>query len=134
MAFGTFDILHAGHEHFLKKAKSFGDQLIVVVARDRTVKKIKGENPLNNEKKRAKAIREKGLADKVILGHFDDKYKNIRKHRPDTIVLGYDQMVFTQKLNKLLIDNNLNTTIERLEAFYPQVYKSSLLKQENCQE
>jgi len=43
LAFGTFDILHPGHEFYLKEAKKHGDILDVVVARDSTVEKIKGK-------------------------------------------------------------------------------------------
>jgi len=129
MAFGTFDIFHDGHEHFLKQAKKFGDYLIIVVARDKTVRQIKGETPLNNESHRMETLRKSGLADKVIAGDLTDKYKAIRKYRPEVIVLGYDQMVFTQKLHKILIDIKLDARIERLDAFFPQVFKSSLLKQ-----
>ncbi len=128
MAFGTFDILHEGHENFLKQAKALGNFLLVVIARDKTVKQIKGEPALNNERQRLNNLKKSGLADKVILGFHDDKYKVIRKIRPNTIALGYDQMVFTQKLNKVLIDLNLDTEIRRLDAFFPQVYKSSLIR------
>ena len=41
--FGTFDIFHKGHKNFLEQAQEFGDYLIVVIARDKTVKKIKGK-------------------------------------------------------------------------------------------
>jgi len=44
LAFGTFDILHKGHEFLLSKAKSFGERLVVVIARDVTVEKFKQEN------------------------------------------------------------------------------------------
>jgi len=128
MAFGTFDFFHAGHEFYLKQAKEFGDYLIVIIARDKTVKQIKGEFPVNSERKRAKAVRQSGIADKVILGVHGDKHKVIQKHRPSVIALGYDQFVFTQKLNKTLIDLKLNATIKRIEAHFPQVYKSSLFK------
>ncbi len=128
MAFGTFDILHAGHEYYLKQAKQLGDNLIVVVARDRTVRQVKGENPLNNERKRLNALKKSGIADKVILGDLTDKYKVVRKYRPGAIALGYDQLVFTQKLNKTFIDLNMDTRIVRMDAYFPQVYKSSLLK------
>ena len=37
-------------------------------------------------------------------------------------------MVFTQKLNKVLIDLTLDTAVRRLDAFFPQVYKSSLIR------
>ena len=100
-----------------------------MVARDKTVKQIKSELPLNDERQRLQNLKKSGLADKVVLGYHDDKYKVIRKFRPDTIALGYDQVVFTQKLNKILIDLNLNTEIHRMDAFFPQVFKSSLLRQ-----
>jgi len=39
---GVFDILHVGHIHFLKQAKELGDELIVIVAHDKTVEERKG--------------------------------------------------------------------------------------------
>ena len=36
MAVGVFDLLHAGHLHYVEQAKSLGDELIVVVAHDDT--------------------------------------------------------------------------------------------------
>lgn len=128
IAFGTFDYLHAGHEFYLRNAKALGDELIVIIARDKTVRQIKGEAPTHNERKRAKAVRELGIANRVILGNHGDKHKVLRKYRPDIIALGYDQFVFTQKLKKTLIDLQLNTQIKRIDAHFPQVYKSSLLK------
>src|SRR3990167_30181 len=128
MAFGTFDYLHAGHEHYLKKASELGDELIVVVARDRTAKNIRGKAPDHSEKSRLKTVQQLPFVTKAILGNSDDKYKVIRKHRPTIIALGYDQMIFTQQLHKLLIDLKLNAEIIRLDAYEPQVYKSSLIK------
>jgi len=128
MAFGTFDFFHAGHEFYLKQAKELGDYLIVVVARDRTVLQIKGEEAVNSERKRLNTLKKLEIADKVILGHPSDKHKVLRKFRPNIIALGYDQFVFTQTINKTLIDLNLNTSIHRIDAHFPQVYKSSLIK------
>jgi len=128
MAFGTFDYLHAGHENFLKQARSKGDYLLIVLARDNTVQSVKGRAPLNNEKARLKNLRATGWADEVILGNHDNKHQVILDHRPTVITLGYDQFVFTQTLQKTLIANQLNTEIIRLDAYFPQVYRSSLLK------
>jgi len=128
MAFGTFDYLHAGHENFLRQAKSLGTELIVVLARDTTVRSVKGRPSTNNEKKRLKNLRQTGWADKVILGNQADKHKVVLQYKPAIIALGYDQHVFTQTLQKTLIDNNLNSEIVRLESYFPQVYKSSLLQ------
>lgn len=129
MAFGTFDYLHAGHENFLKQAKQQGDFLLVVLARDNTVQSVKGQAPLHNENQRLKNLKKTGWANQVILGNHTNKHQVILKYKPAVIALGYDQFVFTQTLQKTLIENNLNSEIVRLEAYFPQVYKSSLLKQ-----
>ncbi|MFC1655932.1 adenylyltransferase/cytidyltransferase family protein [Patescibacteria group bacterium] len=128
MVFGTFDVFHAGHEYFLREAKQLGDYLIAVIARDSTVQKVKGELPQHDERDRLHAVKESGYADKVTLGSEDDKYKVIRKYKPDIIALGYDQFVFTYALNKIIIDENLDTEIIRLEPYEPSMYKSSLIK------
>lgn len=126
MIFGTFDIFHKGHENFLKQARERGNYLIVVIARDKTVLKVKGKLPRNNEKTRLQTIIVSGLADKIILGGLADKYKIIKKHRPDIICLGYDQQAFTEKLEEKLKEYNLpDTKIIRLKPYYPKKYKSS---------
>lgn len=128
MAFGTFDHLHAGHENYLQQAKKLGDFLIVVLARDHTVRSVKGQPPSHPEKTRLKNLRQTGWADKVILGNSGEKHKIILQYRPAVIALGYDQFVFTQTLQKTLIDSGLDSEIIRLNAYYPQTYKSSLIR------
>ncbi|HAU40373.1 MAG: cytidyltransferase-like protein, FAD synthetase [Candidatus Peregrinibacteria bacterium GW2011_GWF2_43_17] len=128
MAFGTFDYFHAGHESYLKQAKALGDNLTVVIARDETVKHIKGHNPDISEKKRLKTIKTLPFVDKVILGNKSDKFKIIRSYKPDIIALGYDQFVFTYQLKTLLIKYKMNTKIVRLEPFQPDINKSSIIK------
>lgn len=124
--FGTFDIFHKGHENFLKQAKQYGDYLIVIIARDKTVLKIKGKLPRNNEQKRLKKVGESKLTDKVVLGSLADKYKVIEKFKPNVICLGYDQVAFTERLKEKLKEYNLlNTKIIRLKAYEPEKYKSS---------
>ena len=129
IVFGTFDHLHAGHENFFEQAKKLGTQLIVVVARDLTVKKIKSAFPELSENQRLKEIKKHPLVDKAILGDPSDRYKIIKKIRPHIIALGYDQFVFTYRLKKILIDAKLNTEIVRLKAYKPGIFKSSLLKE-----
>ena len=43
-------------------------KLVVVVARDENVKKLKGEMPLNNEKKRFALIKSLDFIDEAVLG------------------------------------------------------------------
>ena len=129
MTFGTFDYLHAGHEYYLTEAKKHGDEMITIIARDKTVKKVKGESPDNDENFRKKQLEESGLTNKVMLGNIGDKYGVIRKYRPDIICLGYDQYAFTQKLQKELIDNKMDVKIIRLDPYKPEIFKSSIIKQ-----
>jgi len=128
MVFGTFDIFHLGHRNFFEQARGHGDYLIVVVARDETVKAIKKRNARNNEQERLNKICESGLADEVVLGSLENKYESIEKYQPDAICLGYDQEFFVQELEEKLKELGLNETkIVRLESFEPQIYKSSLI-------
>ena len=131
MVFGTFDYLHAGHENLFKQATDLGTEILAVIARDKTVKSIKGSLPDHNEKDRIKALKETSWANKVILGENKDKYRAIKIYRPDVIALGYDQFAFTASLNKLFIDLKLDARIVRLKPYRPDMYKSSLLKEKN---
>lgn len=128
MVFGTFDCFHAGHESLFEQAKQLGDYLIVIVARDETVKNIKGEYPKYPEKERLNIVKQHRLVDKAVLGEIGDKHKVVLKYRPDFIALGYDQFTFTYRLEKILIDAKINAEIHRLKAFKPEIFKSSLLK------
>lgn len=131
MTFGTFDIFHKGHKSFLKQAGKFGDYLIVVVARDKTVKRYKIQDTRNKEQKRVKILNNSGLVDKVVLGGLGDKYAVIKKYKPDVICLGYDQKFFVEKIQYKLEEYKLtDTKIIRLKPYKPNVYKSSLLKKE----
>ena len=128
MAFGTFDHFHAGHESYLKQAKALGDSLFVIIARDKTVARIKGKRPSDPEKKRLGAVKASGLAEKVVLGEHGNKYNVLRKYKPDVIALGYDQFTFTFRLEKFLIDHKMNTKIVRMNPYRPTVFKTSLLR------
>ena len=55
VATGTFDGIHKGHEFFLSEAKKLGDWLGVVIARDATVKQVKGRTPIRNQKQRRRS-------------------------------------------------------------------------------
>ncbi|MDO8592863.1 MAG: adenylyltransferase/cytidyltransferase family protein [bacterium] len=129
MVFGTFDILHPGHLNFFKQAKKYGDYLIVVVARDRTVLGVKGKLPRHSERQRLKAVKQTGLVDMSVLGRTGDKYGIIKQHKPNIVTLGYDQRFFTDELKANLIKFGLNKTkIVKLKAYKPKKYKSSILK------
>ncbi len=132
LAFGTFDIFHPGHEFYLKKAKSLGDMLYVIISRDETVKKVKGQFPDFDEKKRQAKISYLNYVDKAILGNNgEDKLKLIEDINPDVICLGYDQNFFTESLKEELEKRGVYPEIVRAESFNPEEHKSSKLRMIN---
>lgn len=138
MVFGTFDHLHAGHENMFMQARNIAKKLanplvVAIVARDKTVKQIKGRAPENDEKSRVQTLHETGWADMILIGDKKDRYMHIKKYRPTIIALGYDQFAFTLQLEKLIIDLNLDGKIVRLTPYRPDIYKSSLIKEKNDQ-
>jgi FAD synthetase len=128
MVFGVFDLLHPGHISFIKQAKKLGKFLVVSVARDVNVKKIKGKSPVFDEKKRTEHVKQLKLADKVVLGGTTDPWPHIKKEKPDIIALGYDQGSFVGDLPAELQKHSLKTRVIRLRAFRPEVFKSSKIR------
>ncbi len=122
LAFGTYDKLHPGHRWFLHEAKKLGDRLVVIVARDINVMRIKGKMPRDNEQARLANVKEIPEVDEAKLGYADyqKRLQVITDVNPDIICLGYDQAPGFQ---------SPDPTIEviRLGAFHPEVYKSSKL-------
>ena len=92
MAVGVFDLLHAGHLHYVEQAKSLGDELIVVVAHDDTVRKQKHE-PVTNQELRRRMVLGLKPVDDAIIGNPPTVpiFDILEVVKPDVIALGYDQ-------------------------------------------
>lgn len=120
LLFGTFDHLHPGHEFLLKEAQKRGD-VSVVIARDANVLRIKGNPPDQSESDRKAAVERAFPSFSVVLGEADDFLAPVRAIRPDLILLGYDQL-----LPPGISEHDLGAPTERLPAFEPHRYKSSL--------
>jgi FAD synthetase len=128
LAFGCFDILHMGHYTYLKHAKKLGDKLIVVVARDSTIKKLKKREPVLDEESRRKLVGSLKFVDSAILGSKGDRYGIIRKIKPSVIALGYDQKEDEEFLKKKLKEMGINARVVRIKkSFNPREHKSSVL-------
>ena len=128
LVFGTFDLLHEGHKQFLRMAKTYGKELVVVIARDMTVHRVKNRRPLHDESYRKEQVGKLPFVDKVVLGNLDDVYKIIEELSPDIICLGYDQTHFTDALDHKLQEFGLTTKIIRIPPFEEHRYKTSLLR------
>lgn len=127
LVFGTFDNLHSGHFSLFKQVKSYGDYLIVVVARDKTVKKIKNHQSSKNEAERLKDLQKCELVNEARLGYEDNPYRIIREIKPEIICLGYDQKAFTKDLPKELEKMGLKTKIYRMKPHRPKKYHSLII-------
>lgn len=116
MATGTFDILHMGHIYFLKEAKKLGDTLVVVVACDKTVRRLKHE-PVTPEQMRLNLIKELRMVDDAVIGSEDDMFAVVEQIQPDIIALGYDQIHDEKSLQKKLDDRGLSARLVRLPKY-----------------
>ncbi len=130
LLFGTFDTLHPGHLNLFQQAKKLGDKLIVAIARDETVQKIKGRPAKHSEQERLRLVQACPLVDTAELGGIEDKYICIKKFKPDIIALGYDQDHYmVQELSKQLAEiYDKPPKIVRLKPYMPEKYKSSLIR------
>ena len=92
MAVGVFDLLHAGHLHYMEQAKSLGDYLVVVVAHDDTVRKRKHE-PVTGQELRRRMVEGLKPVDEAVVGNPPDVpiFDILPDVKPDIIALGYDQ-------------------------------------------
>ncbi len=124
LVFGTFDHLHPGHQFVLTEASTRGD-LWVVIARDRNVQKLKGRTALQPEDERKRAVEDAFPGAHVVLGDATDFLVPVREITPDLILLGYDQA-----LPPGVKESDLPCTVERLPAFEPERWKSSLLRKQ----
>lgn len=113
MATGVFDLIHLGHLHYLIEAKKLGDELVVVVARDSTVRREKHE-PITPEDFRRELIESLKPVDKAILGGEGDMYRIVEEVKPDIIALGFDQAHDADKITEELKNRGLNAKVVRL--------------------
>lgn len=88
---GVFDLIHAGHVDYLKKAKSFGDVLMLGLNSDESVKIIKGDKrPILREEERAFIVSNLKPVDYVVIFEEETPARVIEKLLPDVLVKGAD--------------------------------------------
>ncbi len=129
LATGTFDLLHYGHVYYLTEAKKTGGEdakLIVVVARDSTVERLKGNRPIIPENQRRAVIEALKVVDEAILGYEDmNMERTIEKIKPDIIAVGYDQAEIEERLRRYIADKKLPIKVVRIGRFSEDELNSS---------
>lgn len=103
MAVGVFDLLHAGHLHYLEQAKALGKHLTVVVAHDDTVR-IRKHEPVTNHDLRRRMVEGLKPVDDAIIGNPPEVpiFDILPIVNPDIIALGYDQEHAEESINRKL--------------------------------
>ncbi|WP_457622423.1 D-glycero-beta-D-manno-heptose 1-phosphate adenylyltransferase [Persephonella sp.] len=88
---GCFDIIHAGHIDYLKKAKELGDILVVGLNSDQSIKRIKGnDRPINTQEHRKIVLEALKPVDLVVIFEEDTPERLIKEIKPDFLVKGGD--------------------------------------------
>ncbi len=130
MIFGTFDMVHPGHEDFFRQARALAPNpfLVVSIARDSVVLRVKGKASRHSEIERLQVVGAHAAVDHVILGDEVGYMAHIKKVNPDIIALGYDQTgEFVADLRRDLKEAGLSTRIKRTRSHKPEIFKTSKL-------
>jgi FAD synthetase len=106
---------------FLEEAKKAGGEnakLVVIVARDSTVKDTKGRKPIMPENQRRALVESLRVVDAAVLGieNFDIG-EVIESVKPDVIALGYDQVDMEQRVREYVNRHGLNVNVVRVGKF-----------------
>ena len=129
LASGAFDLLHLGHVKYLEEARKAGGEnaeLIVIVARDGTVEKMKGRKPVVPEDQRRSLVEALKVVDAAILGYEElDIGEVIEKVKPDVIAVGYDQSDVERDVRRAVAEKGLNIQIAKIGKFGKDELNSS---------
>lgn len=90
ITYGTFDLIHHGHINILKRAKRYGDYLIVGLSTDE-FNDIKGKKAYYSYEERKMILEAISYVDEVIPEQtWDQKPKDILSKGISTFVMGSD--------------------------------------------
>ncbi|MBI5884981.1 MAG: D-glycero-beta-D-manno-heptose 1-phosphate adenylyltransferase [Deltaproteobacteria bacterium] len=88
---GCFDIVHAGHVRYLRKARGYGDCLVVGLNSDASVRAIKGPTrPIVPQDERAEVLSALECVDYVVIFDEPTPLALITAIGPDVLAKGAD--------------------------------------------
>lgn len=119
---GVFDLVHAGHVDFLKKAKKDNSILIYVAPADDFVKSRKGVGrPVQDQKTRSVIVDNMKQVDYTILANNLLKPTDVPlinyvlKIKPSYFILGEDSLERLKHFLPLLKDNSIKVIIQKIK-------------------
>ena len=129
LASGVFDLLHYGHIRFLEEAKRQGgpdSRLMVIIARDETVKRMKGKAPIIPEDQRRALVEALNVVDEALLGYEEMNLEAVmEKIKPDIIAVGHDQDDIERQTRRIVEKRGLNLRIVKIGRFGKEDLNSS---------
>ena len=91
---------------------------MVIVARDETVRRLKGRRPVIPEDQRRAVVEALKVVDEALLGYEDlDMTTVIDRVRPDIVAVGYDQHDIAEMARQVIEEKKLNISVTMLEKF-----------------
>ena len=90
LTYGTFDLLHYGHNRLLKRAKAMGEYLVVALSTDE-INAEKGKKAYHTYETRKKMLEAIRYVDLVIPENsWEQKIHDVQEYHIDTVVMGGD--------------------------------------------
>lgn len=123
VATGTFDILHPGHLFYLEESRKLGDELWVVVARERNV--VHKPRPIIPEEQRLKMIAGLRCVDHAMLGDMEDMFRPIAEIDPEVVTLGFNQKFSEERLVSQMRERGIRADVVRIGSFCGCAFNSS---------
>ena len=91
ITYGTFDLLHYGHVNLLKRAKEYGDYLIVAISTDEFNWNSKNKKCYFSYEQRKNLVESIRYVDLVIPEkNWEQKISDVKEYHVDTFVIGDD--------------------------------------------
>ena len=91
ITYGTFDLFHYGHVNILRRAKEFGDYLIVAISTDEFNWNEKQKKCYFSYDQRKKLVESIRYVDLVIPEEsWNQKIEDVKLYKVDTFVMGDD--------------------------------------------
>ncbi len=102
ITFGTYDLFHIGHHNILKRAKKYGDKLVVGISTDALNYKKKQKYPIYSESERKTILSSIKYVDEVFLEEsLEQKREYIIKYKANILIMGDDWKGKFDELNDI---------------------------------
>lgn len=126
---GGFEVIHPGHLYTILRAKRLGDVLVAVLARDSTIRRRKGREPVSTEEERLALLSSLRAVDAAVLGVEGDIYTTLERVSPDVVALGYDQYHGEKEIVREAERRGMRVRVVRLKPAATDVKTSRILEE-----